>query len=182
MSEWGDPLFEPESETWADPKVAGGGYGHSQLSHSLGMLFWLTGLEASQVYAQMSAPDSRVELYDAITVRYKSGALGTVSGAGTVPPDKGFQLDLRVFGSEGVLVLDVERARMEIQRHDGQHFAMELEPDAGAYTCEGPPNNFVDLILGKAEVNSAPGWAAARGVELLDAAYRSDKSGKPEDV
>ena len=182
VSEWGDPLFEPDPATWADPNVAGGGYGHSRLSHSLGMLFWLTGLEASQVYAQMSAPDSRVELYDAITVRFKNGELGTVSGSGTLPPGRAFQLDLRVFGSEGVLILDLDRARMEIQRHDGQHFAMDLEPDAGIYTCERPPNNFVDLILGKTDENFAPGWAAARSVELLDAAYRSVLSGKQEDV
>ena len=175
-------FFEPDATTWADPAVAGGGYGHSQLSHSLGMLFWLTGLEVSEVYALMSAPGSRVELYDAMTVRFKNGVIGTVSGAGTVPAEKGFQVDLRVFGSEGVLILDCDRARMEVQRRDGQHFAMELDPHTGAYSCEGPPNNFIDLILGNTQGNLAPGWAAARSVEVLDAAYRSTRSGKPERV
>jgi predicted dehydrogenase len=178
----GEMFFEPDSATWADPKVAGGGYGHAQLSHSTGMMFWLTGLEPSQVYAVMSAPGSRVELYDAMTVRFKGGAIGVVSGAGDVPKDKGFQVDLRVFGSEGALILDCDRARLEVQRHDGRHYAMELPPDAGAYTCEGPPNNFADLVLGATDANMAPGWAAARSVELLDAAYRSARSGKPEDV
>src|SRR5262249_24863863 len=32
-------LFSPEPSTWCDPKIAGGGYGHAQLSHSTGMLF-----------------------------------------------------------------------------------------------------------------------------------------------
>ena len=181
VGEWGEPMFEPDPETWADPKVSGGGFGQAQLSHSLGMLFLLTGLEVAHVYALMSAPGSRVELYDAIAVRFKGGALGTVSGSGTVPAG-GFELKLRVFGSEGMLILDCDRARMEVQRHDGQNFKMELEPDAGDYTCDGPPNNFVDLILGNTQANLSPGWAGARSVELLDAAYRSAQSGRPEKV
>src|SRR5262249_34463903 len=35
-------LFAPDARTWADPEVAGGGYGHSQLTHSTGLLFFLT--------------------------------------------------------------------------------------------------------------------------------------------
>jgi len=91
-------------------------------------------------------------------------------------------LDLRVFGSEGLLILDCDRARLEVQRHDGDHFIMDIEPGAGEYTCEGPPANFVDLILGRTNVNHAPGWAGMRAIELLDAAYRSAASGRREAV
>jgi predicted dehydrogenase len=59
---------------------------------------------------------------------------------------------------------------------------VEVAPDAGAYACDGPPNNFVDLILGATTTNWAPGEAAMRSVELLDAAYRSARSGRPEAV
>jgi predicted dehydrogenase len=180
----GDLLFEPEARTWSDPAVAGGGYGHAQLSHSTGMLFWLTGLAAASVYALMAGPDSRVELYDALSVRFADGAIGTVSGAGTVPPSgmSGYQVDLRLFGSDGLLLLDCERARLELRRHDGRHERLDLPPDAGAYACDGPPNNFVDLILGKTTVNNSPGEPAMRSVELLDAAYRSAASAKVEIV
>ena len=37
-------------------------------------------------------------------------------------------------------------------------------------------------ILGNTDINSAPGEAAMRGVEMLDAAYRSVRSGKEEAV
>ena len=37
---------------------AGGGYGYAQLSHSTGMLLWLTGLMPASVFALMTAPDS----------------------------------------------------------------------------------------------------------------------------
>ena len=59
---------------------------------------------------------------------------------------------------------------------------MDLPPDAGAYSCDGPPHNFVDLILGKTTVNWSPGEAAMRSVLLLDAAYQSAASGKVEAV
>jgi predicted dehydrogenase len=175
-------IFNPAPSTWADPQIAGGGYGHAQISHSSGMLFWLTGLRAQKVFAMMTAPQSRVDLYDAISVQFTSGAVGTVSGAGTVPTDQTFQVDLRIFGTEGMLLLDCERARMQLRRHDKKHFEVDVAIDAGGYSCEGPPNNFVDLILGKTDVNHAPGEAAMRSVELLDAAYRSAVSGKVEEV
>jgi predicted dehydrogenase len=148
------------------------------------MLLWLTGLEPESVYALMTAPGCRVDVYDALSVRFRGGAVGTVSGAGTVPPAGAaqFQLDLRIFGAEGMLLLDCERARLELRRHDGRAERLDLPPDAGAYTCDGPPNNFVDLVLGKATQNWSPGEAAMRSVELLDAAYRSAASGRAEQV
>jgi predicted dehydrogenase len=180
----GGVLFHPDPKTWSDPVVAGGGYGHAQLSHSTGMLFWLTGLMPQSVYALMTAPGSRVDLYDALSVRFEGGAIGTISGAGTVPPlgAAQYQVDLRIFGTEGLLMLDCERARLELRRHDGKLDRLDLPADAGHYSCEGPPHNFIELILGKTDVNSAPGEAAMRSVVLLDAAYRSAQSGQAETV
>jgi predicted dehydrogenase len=178
----GDLLFQPEAATWADPAVAGGGYAQAQLSHSTGMMFWLTGLMPEAVHAFMTSPDCRVDLYDAISVRFAGGAIGTVSGAGTIPPSgkPRYQVDIRIFGNEGLLMIDMERARLELRRHDGRIEDVELAPDAGVYSCDGPPNNFVDLILENTAVNHAPGDAAMRSVLLLDAAYRSAQSGRVE--
>lgn len=176
-----ETMFQPEPATWANPAVAGGGYGHAQISHSSGMLFWLTDLVPRQVFAMMSAPGTAVELFDAITARFDGGAIGTFSGAGTVPEkDARYQVDLRIFGTDGMLLIDCERARLQIRRNDGDHFTAPLASDDGAYSCDGPPNNFVDLVLGKTETNYAPGDAAMRSVELLDAAYRSAASAKLE--
>src|SRR5438477_9347323 len=95
------------------------------------------------VYALMTAPGAQVDLYDAVSVRFAGGAIGTVSGAGTVPPagNARFQVDLRLFGTRGVLLLDCERARLELLRRAGPAERLELPPDAGTYTCDGPPNN-----------------------------------------
>lgn len=180
----GGILFTPDPRTWADPAVAGGGYGQAQLSHSTGMLCWLTGLEPEAVFAFMSDGGAKVDLYDAVSVRFRGGALASISGAGTVPPGGvgSYQVDLRLFGTEGMLLLDCERARLELRRHDGTSDRLELAADAGAYSCEGPPANFVDLILCNTDMNHSPGEAAMRSVLLLDAAYRSAASGRAEEA
>ena len=40
--------------------------------------------------------------------------------AATAPKHRGNQIDLRMFGSEGVLLLDIERERLEVRRRDGR--------------------------------------------------------------
>ena len=117
-----------------------------------------------------------------MTVRFEDGVIGALSGSGDIPEGQMFQLDIRIFGSEGMLLLDVERARLAIHRHDGRDQVHDVAPDAGAYSCEGPPENFVDLVLGRDVENYTPGAAAMRSVMILDAAYRSAKSGVLEHV
>ncbi len=178
----GGGLFAPDPTTWADPVIADGGYGHAQMSHSLGLMSWLTGLVPTEVFAMMSNADSKVEIYDALTVRFEGGVIGALSGSGDIPEGQMFQLDIRIFGSEGMLLLDVERARLAIHRHDGHDQIHKVGPSDGAYSCEGPPDNFVDLVLGRLVENYTPGVAAMHAVMILDAAYRSVKSGKLEQV
>tara|TARA_B100000676_G_scaffold313300_1_gene393155 strand:+ start:3870 stop:4931 length:1062 start_codon:yes stop_codon:yes gene_type:complete len=178
----GENMFEPGADTWADPEIAGGGYALAQMSHSAGLAYWLTNLEADSVSALISSPTSKVELYDSFSVKFKNGAIGSFSGAGALPDNQQFQLDVRVFGSEGVMTVDCDRARLEILRHDGNNFDMKLEPDAGAYFGGGPTANFADIVSGKTKTNWVPGWAAMRAIEMIDAAYRSVESGNTETV
>ena len=178
----GENMFEPGADTWADPEIAGGGYALAQMSHSAGLAYWLTGLEAESVSALTTSPTSKVELYDSFSVRFKNGAIGSFSGAGALPDNQQFQLDVRVFGSEGVMTVDCDRARLEILRHDENNFDMKLEPDAGAYFGGGPTANFADIVSGKSATNWAPGWAGMRAIEMIDAAYRSVESGNTEPV
>jgi predicted dehydrogenase len=174
---------DPGFNTYGDPELAGGGQGYAQLSHSIALLLWLTGLCAREVFAYMSGPGSQVELYDAIATKFNAGVIGVISGAGTLPPEKPkHQVDIRIFGSEGVFLLDLERERLEVQRNDGQHYKAELDEGAGGYACDGPPNRFIDLITGVQHENLSPGEIGARAIELLDAAYRSAVSGQAEAV
>ncbi len=180
-SQWAPTIVAPNPATW-QTKGRGGGYGYGQVTHSSSLLFWLTDLRAAEVSARMTAPDSGVDMYDAATVVFDGGAIGAISGAATLPDDDKFQIDLRIFGDEGVLLLDVERERLEIRRHDGRHRHAPVPPGEGAYSCEVPPMRFVELIQGRG-TNNSPGDVAARSVELIDAMYRSaDAGGVPTAV
>jgi predicted dehydrogenase len=178
------PETIPEQRTWTDPAVSGGGYGQAQLSHALGLALWLTGLRGESAFALMSAPlDAPVELHDAIALRYRGGAIGTLSGGSCHLGAGGnkHQLEVRAIGSDGQVQIDVEREISWLWRADGE-YRPELAQDAGAYDCDGPPDTLVDLALGREVENHSPAELAARTVEILDAAYRSARTGRLEPV
>lgn len=179
------PEAIPEQRTWTDPRLSGGGYGQAQLSHALGLALWLTGLRAADVFALMSTVlDSPVEHYDACSIRYRNGAIGTLTGGSA---HLGYdankpQLELRAIGSEGHFVCDLQRELVWLYRSDGEEVRPPVEPGEAVYNCDGPPHALVDLALGQKARNWAPGELGARTVETLDAAYRSARSGKLEAV
>jgi predicted dehydrogenase len=178
------PETIPEQRTWTDPAVSGGGYGQAQLSHALGLALWLTGLRGESAFALMSAPlDAPVELHDAITMRYEGGAIGTMAGGSCHLGAGGnkHQLEVRAIGSEGQVQVDVEREIAWLWRPDHEYRPALADGD-GAYDCDGPPATLVDLALGREVENHSPAELAARTVELLDAAYRSARTGRLEPV
>lgn len=176
-----DPVAVPESLTWVDPRLSGGGYGQAQLSHALGLTLWLTGLRGQEVFALMSAPlDAPVELHDAISIRFDNGAIASMSGGSCHAGANGnkHQLDMRAIGSEGQFHIDLEREIVWLWRRDGVEVRLDLQPGDGAYDCAGPIHTLVDLALGKDAPNHSPGELGARTVELLNAAYRSASTGR----
>ncbi|MEO6848366.1 MAG: Gfo/Idh/MocA family oxidoreductase [Chthoniobacterales bacterium] len=170
--------------TWADPILSKGGYGQGQLSHAIGLMLWLTGLRAESVYANLSNVRAKVDMYDALSVRYEGGAIGSISGAATLPVNTPgtFQLDIRIFGEHGLLHVDIARDHLSLHTHKGRHEYAPLRTGDGSYQCDEPPHQFVELILGLTKSNNSPGEVALGAVEILDAAYRSNESGKNESV
>lgn len=174
-SSWTPTIATPNLDTW-QVKELGGGYAHGQVTHSSALMFWLTGLRAAEVSCRMTSPDSQVDMYNAAHVLFDNGAIGTISGAATLPDDDKFQVDIRIFGKQGVMLLDVERERLDVRRHNGRHVHLDVPANEGAYSCETPPNRFVELIQGWG-TNDSAGDVAARSVELLDAMHRSASAG-----
>lgn len=181
MLETEGAMFRPPPSTWADPKRAGG-FGWGQLVHALGLLFRVVDLEPSAVFAVTGQSPADVDYYDAAVVRFANGATAALSGAATLPKGQPVQIDLRIFGSEGMLVLDIERERLELHRRDGADEVIALAPGDGAYSCEEPLQVLVDLCLGRPTDNGAPGLVGQRAIEVLDAMYRSAASGRMETV
>lgn len=174
-------LFRPPVSTWADPKKSGG-YGWGQLTHGLGALFRIVDLDPARVFAKTGLSPAGVDFYDAAVVEFANGATMALSGSATVPKSRGYQIDIRVFGTEGMMLFDIERARVEVIRHDGKSHIADLGPNAGDYEQVAPISLLVDLARGEKVPNPADGVVGMRSSVLLDAMYRSAKSGRMEDV
>jgi predicted dehydrogenase len=174
-------FFKPQASTWSDPN-RGGGFAHGQLTHALALLFWMADLNPAEVFALMGHSKTGSDLYNAISCRFTNGATAVMGGAATMPPRSTYQVDIRVFGSEGMLLLDIERPRLEFRRHDGRTGSFTTQQKPGAYSCVEPVHAFVDLIQGKPVENRSSGWLGAKVVGVLEAAFRSAKSGKMESV
>jgi predicted dehydrogenase len=189
LAETEGALFRPPVSTWAEPEQAGG-YGWGQLCHALGLLFGIADLEPREVFAWMGLSPAGVDYYDAINVRFANGATAAISGSATIPkPDgaqhdrgKGYQIDLRLFGTEGMLLLDIERERLEVRRADGQNTVVPMHPGDGDYPAEAPYPQFIAICRGASAENDAPGEVGMRAVEVLEAAYCSARSGRIEEV
>jgi predicted dehydrogenase len=181
MVETAGAMFRPPPSTWADPRRAGG-FGWGQLVHALGLMFEIVDIEPREVFALTGQSPTGADYYDAAVVRFANGASASVSGSATLPKGRPAQVDLRLFGSQGMLLLDIERERLELRRRDGADEVVAMSPGDGAYACEEPLRVFVDLCLGRQAYNAASGSVGARAVEVLEALYRSAASGKAERV
>ena len=178
------PVVGP-GDVYSDPVRSGGGQGHLQVTHSAGMMFFLTDLQPASVIAKMNNFDVQVDVVDAMIVRMDNGCLATVGSTGATAGGEG-KLDVQIYCKSGWVDLDVMTAEGTIYHGDGRVEALaetgtEVDsdqpageaPGAGAsYPAHLPAVNLVDIILRQAE-NLSPGIHGWRSVELLDAAYRS---------
>ncbi|WP_421952940.1 Gfo/Idh/MocA family protein [Pelagibacterium sp.] len=183
LSDAAEHMFQPNASTWADPDRAGG-YGWGQSSHSLGLLFRLVDIKPVQVYACETKSAANVDLTNAAVVTFENGACASVSGSALLPKHCAYQMDLRIFGTEGMLALDMDRTRLELRRFDKDDVVVELAADAGQYEAVKPIDRLAQVCLGTATHDDieANGTVGMRAIEVLDAMYRSFKSGKPEKV
>jgi len=176
------PEAVPEQRTWTDPSLSGGGYGQAQLTHALGLAFWLTGARAASGFATMAAPlGAPVELHDAIVYNYDGGGIGVLSGGSAhlgVHHNK-HELEVRAIGSEGQLLVDVQREAVWLFRNGEEQILDVVEGD-GTYDCIGPIDTVLEAARGGAYINQSPAELGARVVEALDIAYRSAASGQLE--
>jgi predicted dehydrogenase len=114
--------------------------------------------------------------------RFSNGGTGTLGGAALMPARSTYQVDIRLFGTEGMLLLDIERPRLELRRNDGFIFSPPLSYEPGSYSCVQPVETFIDLLQGKSVENRSSVEVGTRVVEVLDAAFRSVKSRAMEPV
>ena len=174
-------------DTYSDPALSGGGQGVTQITHSGALLLHMTGLEPAEVFALMHNHDLRVDLVDALSVRFENGCLGTIGSTGSTVRTQEEVLEYRLYGTGGHILFDVMNEQLTMHRADGSTEQSPPCPPAPAgrdystsYPEEAPLNNLVEVINGGP--NGSPGRLGARVVAMLEAAYASAADGASQQV
>ena len=175
LQSWKTTFFPPDHQsTWQAPEH-GGGFAYGQLSHSLAMMLWLTGLKPAAVSAQCWGP-GKIDLVDAGALLFEGGAVASLSGAAAMPEGQRPFFRLVVTGSAGVLDIAFDSDHCELRRHDGANRRLAIAPGQWAYRCDGPIQALIDLACGRGE-NCSPGEVGAATVSIIEAMLRSSKAG-----
>ncbi len=177
--ERGEDYPVPNAASYSVPEIAGGGEGHTQATHAIGELLYLTGLVPASVFAYMNPLDTAVDVVDAITVRFEGGALGTIGANGLVPPRMGAYSAL-IMGDKGVLNIDASRRGAQLWL-EGEKPRELVPPEQRVNTVAAVPHNFVRAILGEEPLHVETA-VAVNTVKILDAAYRSAAEGQAIEV
>lgn len=154
-----------------DPDLNGGGGFFDGGPHLVSELLWATGLRARSVFAEMDDPVA--DMRATVTVVLENGAQANLSYVGDTQ-HPGRRVRNLYYGSRGTVLVE------------GQPFSVTTmtpgEPPRTVAEKEMPPvpgpmSNFIDAIKGRAEPLSGP-EDGLRCVEVLEAAYRSARSGQ----
>jgi 1,5-anhydro-D-fructose reductase (1,5-anhydro-D-mannitol-forming) len=135
--------------------------------------------EVVRVSAQGQQGPGSVESAAVLALEFSRGTLGTVA----VSFRAEYRTPLELVGESGVLradnALTVERPiRLELLRAGA---VVETDEVSNRMAYARQVDAFADAVEGKAKF-SVPGEEGWQNQEILDAAYRSLKSGKTEDV
>jgi 1,5-anhydro-D-fructose reductase (1,5-anhydro-D-mannitol-forming) len=181
-SEFSFPGGSNHPRAWLyDPKIAGGGPIADIGVHCIDTLRFILQDEVLRVSARGFSDDlsGKLEAAAALTLEFSRGTLGTV----LVSYRAEYRTPIEFVGSTGVLRaedgVNVEHP-IELQLlRSGKIVETETVSNPLAYAHM--VDAFADAVEGKAKF-PAPGELGWQNQEILDAAYRSIKSGKVEDV
>jgi predicted dehydrogenase len=149
-----------------DPELSGGGQLNDSGSHLVDIILWTTGLVPDEVFAYIENLGARVDILSALSVRFEGGALANISVVGHSP---GWWEDFSIWGDKGAIYL---RGGKILLQKDGK---VEDVTDQGK-SAGNADLNFIQAILGKAEVQSGP-VGGLRVIQLTEAAWDSAKKG-----
>jgi len=147
-------------------ELSGGGQINDSGSHLIDIILWVTGLRAQEVSAFQEFFDTPVDINTAASIKFQNGAIGTLSIIGNAPR---WWEDITFYGSEGALYI---RQGQPLVHQDAKGQPVDTA-DLGESST--PDRNWIDAILGKAEVQVPPQCGLAV-IELTEAAWQSAKN------
>ena len=152
------------------PEMSLGGQLNDSGSHLIDIILWVTGLQANRVSASIVQFDREVDINSAITIDFTNGAVGNLSVVGNCPV---WREDITIACSEWCFF--VRQGSLTYSTGDRGEV---LSLNSTHYGSTSPNRNFIDAILGRAEL-LAPSVCGLRTIELTEAAWRSADLGQP---
>jgi predicted dehydrogenase len=174
------PVSSPGTRTYSDPQLAGGGQGHTQVTHAAALLLWMTGLRVASVAAFTSAFELPVDLVDGLAIRFHGGAIGSLGSTGSVTPGLEEIMRCEVFGREGHVVFDVNQGTAAIHRADRSDRLPVLPADERC-PVYAPAENLIGVTLGEQE-NGSPAEVGLAAVEVVSAMYKAASERRVVDI
>ena len=153
------------------PELSGGGQLNDSGSHMMDILLWATGLRAESVMAIVDNCGTQVDINTSLAVKFTNGAQASIAVVGDAIH---FYEDFTVWGTKGTVFY--RNGKLSLSGEDGKLYEPKELPAAS-----DPDRNFIDALLGKAELE-VPVECGLRVIELTEAAWRSGKSGCAEKV
>lgn len=172
------PFIAPQPGTYADATISGGGQGQTLTTHVAALLIGLLGRRAVEVTAVIDPRDLALDLVNAIIVRFEGGALATIASTGSLPEGQQESLEVRLFGTDGLIDLDVSAGRAAIHARGAATVELAELPEALRCPEWAPAFDLVDVVFGRG-TGCSPAWLGVAAVELVDAMYRSAATRQP---
>ena len=182
---WNRPQSYYDSAKWRGTWEFDGGAFMNQASHYVDLLDWLIGpVESVQAYTATLARDIQVEDTGVMSVKWRSGAMGSVSVTMLTYP-KNFEGSICIIGEKGTVriggVAVNEIQHWEFAEPDVEDSQVK---DASYQTTSvyglGHPvyyRNVISVLRGDAEPET-DGREGLRSLEILIAAYISARDGR----
>ncbi len=168
--------LHPRATTYSDPAIAGGGQIYAQVCHVAAYLAFLTGATASEVFARFHNDGAALDIYDTLDLRMSDGAIAAIASTGATSTNLR-TYEVRIFGTAGMLYLDLWRGTMEFIGMNGERQAYPDLSPAEIYPHQAPAMNLIDSIADPA-CNRSPAWLGMAAMEVIEAACISARSGR----
>jgi UDP-N-acetyl-2-amino-2-deoxyglucuronate dehydrogenase len=182
---WNRPQSYYDSGKWRGTWEFDGGAFMNQASHYVDLLDWLIGpVESVQAYTATLARNIEVEDTGVMAVRWRSGALGTMSVTMLAYP-KNFEGSITVFGERGtvrvggVAVNEIQHWEFDEKRPEDERVRDASYQTTSVYGFGHPLyyENVIRALRGEAEPET-DGREGLKTLELLIATYLSARDGR----
>ena len=182
---WTRPQQYYDSAKWRGTWEFDGGAFMNQASHYVDLLDWLIGpIESIQAYTATLARDIEVEDSGVLSIRWRSGALGSMNVTMLTYPSN-LEGSITIVGEKGtvriggVAVNEIQHWEFADKQPEDEHVAKASYQTTSVYGFGHPLyyDNVIKVMRGEAEPET-DGREGLKSLEVLIAAYLSARDGR----